>query len=90
MLNYQEWISDFKWCIENDFQVYVKPVASKQFKIAVRKGGISTNGKDMHYCKIKEITLRSTETLGPQIYQNQKQAFKSLPKAYKYLRNVYG
>ncbi len=90
MLNYQEWISDFKWCIENDFQVYVKPVALKQFKIAIRRGGISTNGKDMHYCRIKEITLRSTETLGPQIYQNQKEAFKSLPKAYKYLRNVYG
>ena len=31
--------SNFKWCIDNDFQVYVKPMNhSKNFKIAIRKG----------------------------------------------------
>ena len=37
----RECLINFKWCIENDFQVYVKPINySKNFKIAVRKGGI--------------------------------------------------
>jgi len=83
--------SDFKWCIDNDFQVYVKPIShSFQFKIAIRKGGISTNGKDYIYCKDKNMNIYSHEKLGNVTYKNQKLAIEALPSAYKYLRDTYG
>ena len=34
------WSSDFKWCIDNDWQVYIKPINTIHYKIAIRKGGI--------------------------------------------------
>lgn len=87
----EDCLSDFKWCIENDFQVYVKPINySSQFKIAIRKGGITTSGKDSFYCKIKQTTIYSSETLGSKLYKNQKLAMKVLPSVYKYLRETYG
>jgi hypothetical protein len=85
------WYSDFKWCIENDFQVYVKPLKNGgECKIAIRKGGISTEGKPSKYNKEKGLTLYSKETLGTVIYKNQKKAFEALPKVYNYLRKRYG
>ena len=37
------WSSDFKWCIDNDWQVYIKP--------------INTNGKALHYTYSDKIQL---------------------------------
>lgn len=85
------WYSDFKWCIDNDFQVYIKPLNnSGQCNIAIRKGGISTDGKSSKYCEVKNTTIYSTVTLGSVTYKNQKQATEILPKVYKYLRETYG
>ena len=39
---------DFRWAIQNDWQVYVKPYGGGAY-IAVRKGGITACGKDYHY-----------------------------------------
>lgn len=87
----RESLINFKWCIENDFQVYVKPINySKNFKIAVRKGGISTKGKDTIYCKVKGMNIYSKETLGNVIYRNQSLAIDMLPSVYKYLKETYG
>jgi|TARA_R100000388_G_scaffold31497_1_gene24618 hypothetical protein len=83
--------SDFTWCIKNDFQVYIKPLRNKgECKIAIRKGGISTDGKPSKYCKEKGVTLYSTETLGEITYSTQKKAMDKLPEVYAYLRNRYG
>jgi|TARA_B100001093_G_C26692331_1_gene955369 hypothetical protein len=83
--------SDFKWCIENDFQVYIKPIVNGgECCIAIRKGGISTDGKPSKYNKEKGLTLYSTETLGTLVYKNQKKASEKLPEVYKYLRKCYG
>ena len=49
------WSSDFKWCIDNDWQVYIKPINTIHYKIAIRKGGISTNGKDKFYDSKKTL-----------------------------------
>ena len=85
------WISDFKWCIDNDFQVYIKMLNnSGQCNIAISKGGISTDGKSSKYCKEKNIVIYSSVTLGSVTYKNQKQATENLPKVYKYLRETYG
>jgi hypothetical protein len=84
------WSSDFKWCIDNDWQVYVKPINTMYFKIAIRKGGISTNGKDKFYDAKKSITLYSKEHLGKIEYKTQKKAMDKLPEVYKYLRETYG
>ena len=70
--------SDFKWCIENDFQVYIKPINnSGECRIAIRKGGISTDGKPSKYNKEKGVTLYSKETEGKLIYKNQKKSNES-------------
>lgn len=87
-LNFNE---DLKWCIDNDFQVYIKPIDNNgNCKIAIRKGGISTDGKSSKYCKEKELTLYSTETLGSITYKSQKIASQNLPKVFLYLRKNYG
>jgi len=76
---------DLKWCIENDFQVYIKPVGKGGY-IAVRKGGISSCGKDYHYDKITSMEYTSRENLGTIYYKTLQQAMDALPKAYKHLR----
>lgn len=82
--------SNFKWCIENDFQVYVKLTEfSGHCRIAIRKGGISTDGKSSKYCHEKQMMLYSEETLGSVIYKNQKLANEKIPDVYKYLRETY-
>ena len=84
------WNSDFKWCIENDWQVYVKPINTLHCKIAIRKGGISTNGYDQWYDKENDLTIYSKEHLGKDTYSCQKKAMKKLPEVYKYLKENYG
>ena len=83
------WTSDFKWCIENDWQVYIKPINTIQCKIAIRKGGISTNGKDKFYNTEKDLIIYSKEHLGKEVYKSQKKAMNKLPEVYKYLRKNY-
>ena len=48
------WISDFNWCIDNDWQVYIIPGTYKDHRIGVRKGGISSHGKDYRRVKLLE------------------------------------
>ena len=70
--------SDFKWCIENDFQVYIKPEDnSGNCRIAIRKGGISTDGKLSKYDKEKGVTLYSKETVGEVVYKNKNTPWKN-------------
>jgi len=83
--------NNFKWCIENDFQVYIKPEDnSGNCRIAIRKGGISTDGKPSKYDKEKGVTLYSKETVGEVVYKKQKHAMEKLPEVYAYLRKRYG
>jgi hypothetical protein len=85
-----ETIVNFKWCIENDFQVYIKLTEfSGHCRVAIRKGGISTQGKSFLYCKKKDLTIYSTETLGSVLYKSQLEAFGKLPSVYKYLKETY-
>ena len=81
--------SNFKWCIENDLQVYVKLINTLHCKIAIRKGGISSNGKDSYYCKESGLTYYSKEVLGSVVYRSQNKAFKALPAVYEYLKKKY-
>jgi hypothetical protein len=62
---------------------------SGYFKVAIRKGGISTNGKDIFFCKETQTNLYSVEKLGKIDYKNQEKANKKLPEVYKYLRETY-
>jgi len=82
--------SDLQWCIDNDFQVYIKKMDhSGYFKVAIRKGGISSNGKDIFFCKETQMNLYSVEKLGKIDYKNQEKANKVLPGVYKYLKETY-
>ena len=91
----------FKWCIQNDFQVYVKPVVNVSkingisyyhktgsYNIAVRRKGISTNGKD--YLESKGRTIRSKEVLSEVVFDSQDIAFNHINGVYEYLKEKYG
>ena len=82
--------SDLQWCIDNDFQVYIKKMDhSGYFKVAIRKGGISSNGKDIFFCKKTQMNLYSVEKLCKIDYKNQEKANNVLPGVYKYLKETY-
>lgn len=91
----------FKWCIQNDFQVYVKPVVNVskinginyyqqtgRYNIAVRRRGISTEGKD--YLKSNGKTIKSKETLSEAVFNSQHAAFDNINSVYEYLKEKYG
>lgn len=79
---------DFNWCIENDFQVYLEPMPLKRYKIAVRRLGITTEGKDYIYKDgikiVSKVQLSSLE------FKNITEASKHMPNVYKHLREKYG
>lgn len=88
---------DFKWCVDNDFQVYVKPlynvyngehVETGKFKIAVRRRGITTEGYNS--LKVNGRVVTSKETLSELTFDNQRKAFENLNYVYNYLRKKYG
>jgi len=74
----------FKWCIENDFQVYIKP-ESYYYKIAIRKGGITSNGKDFHYDRETGMEYYSSERTGSVRYKSVEMASAKIHDVYKYL-----
>ena len=76
---------DFRWALQNDWQIYVKPYGGGAY-IGVRKGGITSHGKDYRYDEVTGIEYRSKENLGKVYYKNINEAMKALPKAYKFLR----
>lgn len=76
---------DFRWAIQNDWQVYVKPYGGGAY-IAVRKGGISSCGKDYHYDRVTGLEYYSNEVVGTVYYKSIDKAMEALPKAYKFLR----
>lgn len=78
---------DFNWCIENDFQVYIEPMPMKRYKIAVRRKGITTEGKDVKF--VKDLEIRSTVTLTKMDFKNILDASRYMPIIYKYLRETY-
>lgn len=79
--------SDWKWCVDNDWQVYIVPTVGKFCRIAIRKGGITTEGKD--YIYIDGIRHASQEHLGSIEYKTQEEAQVALPEVYKKLRTRY-
>ena len=80
--------SDAQWCINNDFQVYVKPVENNKCRIAYRRGGITTEGKDKKL--VNGSMFYSVEVEGEKVYRTQREAMSVVPDVYSYLRNKYG
>ena len=84
-------IDNFRWCVENDFQVYLVPMDSQgkgKYKIAVRRRGITTEGKDFI---VKDgIRIDSKVTIGKEVYKNSAEAANNLNEVYEFLRRTYG
>jgi len=88
--------SNFKWCKDNDFQVYIKPdklfvesrTVSKQYRICIRRGGITTCGLDE--LEINSVIHTSKEKVGEVLYKTQAEAEAALPKVYEWLKERYG
>jgi hypothetical protein len=82
---------DLSWCIDNDFQVYLVPMDSQgngKYKIAVRRRGITTEGKD--YAYVDGLRIDSKVTLGDRVYRNSLEATNYLNNVYGYLRRTHG
>jgi hypothetical protein len=79
---------DFKWCVENDFQVYATHGADGNLRVAIRRGGITTEGKD--YVIINNSKKTSKEMLGEIIYKNMDELSTYLPAIYKQIKKQYG
>lgn len=77
---------NFKWCIENDLQVYIKPEHSFT-RICIRRGGITSEGKDYYYTN--GVRVNTPEQRGTVLYRSQDLAAKELNKVYKYLREKH-
>ena len=77
-------MTDFNWCIEKDFQVYIIPEHSFA-RICIRKGGITSEGKDFYYTN--GIKVNTLERKGSVLYKSQLLAAKELNRVYKYLRD---
>lgn len=84
-------IDNFRWCVENDFQVYLVPIDPQgkgKHKIAVRRRGITTEGKDFI---VKDgIRIDSKVTIGKEVYKNPAEAANNLNEVYEFLRRTYG
>lgn len=79
---------DFNWCVKRDFQVYGTLDSEGKLKVAIRRGGITTEGKD--YVIINGIKKVSVEMLGDYEYKDMRQLSLYLPAIYKQLREQYG
>jgi hypothetical protein len=88
--------SNFSWCVDNDFQVYVEPefmytisrTVSRKFVVVVRRGGITTCGLDRK--QVGNTIYESKALRGSIIYKTQREAEESLPALYEKLRKRYG
>jgi len=91
----------FSWCVKNDFQVYIQQIVDKKstdkgdfyvptgkFKIAVRRGGISSEGKDEIYLNGRKI--KSKVTLSEMTFRSQADAERHLNHTYELLMRKYG
>jgi hypothetical protein len=83
---------NFKWCLENDFQVYIEPLnkypGCNKFVVVVRRGGIKSNGLDSLY-KDNNV-YRSKAVIGEKIYRNTKDASEGVREVHEMLRQRYG
>ena len=79
---------DFNWCIENDFQVYGVHDKEGNLRVAIRRGGITTEGKDEII--INGSRKASKERLGKFIYKDMNELSLYLPAIYKQIREKYG
>tara|TARA_B110000977_G_scaffold179840_1_gene238858 strand:- start:248 stop:448 length:201 start_codon:yes stop_codon:yes gene_type:complete len=59
-----------------------------RYKIAVRRRGITTKGKDK--VTIAGIEIDSKVTIGKEIYKNSAEATNNLNEVYEFLRRNYG
>tara|TARA_R100001244_G_scaffold13606_2_gene15319 strand:- start:4803 stop:5081 length:279 start_codon:yes stop_codon:yes gene_type:complete len=82
------WISDLQWCIDNDWQVYLVPGTFFDHRVAIRKGGITSQGKD-YRCDRYGIEYYSSEIVGSKSYRTQQQAMEGMQDVYKQLRKKY-
>ena len=79
-----------RWCMDNDFKVFVQPIGFKSPKcnIVIQRGGITTEG---HGSKVVDGVLRKSKTLVlDKVYRTQDDAFKDIPTIEKQLKEKYG
>ncbi len=88
MKSKQNWISDLQWCIDNDWQVYIVPGTFFDHRVGIRKGGITSHGKDYRRDKIG-VEYYSSEIIGSKTYRTQRQAMEGMKDVYKQLRKKY-
>lgn len=79
---------NFKWCIDNDFQVYLVPTTQNRYKVAVMRKGITTEGKDFIY--VRDVRIESKVILTEKEFKNAKEASEHTHEVREALRKEYG
>lgn len=79
-----------KWCHENDFKIFVRPLGfgTRQCKICVQRGGISTDGYELK--EVNGVMKAAKIVEGEITYKTQEDAFKAIPELERKLRERYG
>jgi hypothetical protein len=87
MKKYPFSIDDWRWCVKNDFQIYLYPAPRKRYRIAVRRKGITTKGKDFIFQS--GLKIESREMVGDVEFKDAREASDYVPFVYKKIREKY-
>ena len=79
---------DHKWCIDNGWQVYPVIDKNKRYRIAIRRNGIYSEGKDYHVTD-DGVVYQTKEVIGNEDFQTLNQLADHLPTVYKWIRERY-
>lgn len=80
-------VEGFNWCVENDFQVYPVHVGRNRYKIAIRRNGITTHGKDSRW--VDGVRIDSVETIGDMEFKDIDACTIYIQKLYDLIREKY-
>lgn len=88
-------ISNFRWCEENDFMVFIRPESydhygkgSKASRVYVRVKGITTEGKD--YIYKNGLRIESKLIPGKKVFKTPEEAWEAAEEVQAKLRERYG
>lgn len=79
---------DQSWCIDNGWQVYPVIDKDKKFRIAIRRNGIFSEGKDYHLTE-DGVEYHTREQVGEMAFNTLKQLTEYLPEVYYQIRKKH-
>ena len=76
---------DMRWCIDHGWQIYPIIDQDKKYRIAIRRNGIFSEGKDYHETE-DGIIYHTKEVVGSIQFHTLQKLYEYLPFVYKQIR----